>query len=106
MATAPISQNYVHLVENKALITITKQIPAGNYKEQVEAIRKLIAEGQEKEADKLKKQLPAFTPSGTFDNGRKAELLTQYSGYVILDLDKLNPADLERAKSLVALAPY
>ncbi len=106
MATASIFQNYVHLVENKALIIITKQIQEGNYKEQVEAIRKLIAEGQEKEADKLKKQLPAFTPSGTFDNGRKAELLTQYSGYVILDLDKLNPTDLERAKSLVALAPY
>jgi hypothetical protein len=55
---------------------------------------------------KLKKQLPAFTPSGTFESGRKAELLTQYSGFVILDLDKLSPEDLERAKSLVALAPY
>jgi hypothetical protein len=106
MSSASIFQNYVHLVENKSLIIITKQIQEGNYKEQVEAIRKLIAEGQEKEADKLKKQLPAFTPSGTFDNGRKAELLTQYSGYVILDLDKLNPTDLEKAKSLVALAPY
>lgn len=106
MATASIFQNYVHLVEHKALIIITKQIQEGNYKEQVEAIRKLIAEGQEKEADKLKKQLPAFTPSGTFESGRKAELLTQYSGFVILDLDKLSPEDLERAKSLVALAPY
>lgn len=106
MATASIFQNYVHLVEHKALIIITKQIQEGNYKEQVEAIRKLIAEGQDKEADKLKKQLPAFTPSGTFDNGRKAELLTQYSGFVILDLDKLSPEDLEKAKSLVALAPY
>src|SRR5690606_38154089 len=106
MATASIFQNYVHLVEHKALIIITKQIQEGQYKEQVEAIRKLIAEGQEKEADKLKKQLPAFTPSGTFENGRKAELLTQYSGFVILDLDKLSPEDLARAKSLVALAPY
>jgi len=106
MATASIFQNYVQLVEHKALIIITKQIQEGNYKEQVEAIRKLIAEGQDKEADKLKKQLPAFTPSGTFENGRKAELLTQYSGFVILDLDKLSPEDLEKAKSLVALAPY
>ena len=58
MATASIFQNYVQLVEHKALIIITKQIQEGNYKEQVEAIRKLIAEGQDKEADKLKKQLP------------------------------------------------
>jgi hypothetical protein len=106
MATASIFQNYVHLVEHKSLIIITKQIQEGKYKEQVEAIRKLIAEGQEKEADKLKKQLPAFTTSGTFEGGRKAELLTQYSGFVILDLDDLSPEDLARAKSLVALAPY
>lgn len=106
MATASIFQNYVHLVEHKALIIITKQIQEGKYKEQVEAIRKLIAEGQEKEADKLKNKLFAFTPSGTFENGRKAELLTQYSGYVILDLDKLNPTQLQDAQKLVALAPY
>jgi hypothetical protein len=48
----------------------------------------------------------AFTPSGTFENGRKAELLTQYSEYVILDLDDLNPVQLEEAKKIVALAPY
>jgi Arc/MetJ-type ribon-helix-helix transcriptional regulator len=47
----------VHLVEHKSLIIITKDIKEGKYKEQVEAIRKLIAEGQEEEADKLKKQL-------------------------------------------------
>ena len=106
MATASIFQNYVHLVEHKSLIIITKQIQEGKYKEQVEAIRKLIAEGQDKEAELLKKQLPAFTTSGTFEGGRKAELLTQYSGFVILDLDDLSPEDLEKAKSLVALAPY
>jgi hypothetical protein len=106
MATASIFQNYVHLIEHKSLIVLTKDIKEGKYKEPVEAIRKLIAEGQDKEADKLKKQLPAFTPSGRFDNGRKAELLTQYSGYVILDLGKPNPTELEKAKSLVALAPY
>ena len=60
MATASIFQNYVHLVEHKALIIITKQIQEGKYKEQVEAIRKLIAEGQDKEAELLKKQLPAI----------------------------------------------
>ena len=68
MATASIFQNYVQFIEHKSLIVITKDIKEGKYKEQVEAIRKLIAEGQEKEADKLKKQLPAFTPSGTFRN--------------------------------------
>ncbi len=106
MATATLFQNYVHLIENKSLIIITKQIQEGKYKEQVEEIRKLIAEGQEKEADRLKKQLPGFTPSGTFENGRKADLLTQYSGYLILDLDKLNPKDLANAKNKAAEIPH
>jgi hypothetical protein len=60
MSSASIFKNYVHLVEHKSLIVITKDIKEGKYKEQVEAIRKLIAEGQEKEADKLKKQLLGF----------------------------------------------
>ena len=106
MSSASIFKNYVHLVEHKSIIVITKDIKEGKYKEQVEAILKLIAEGQEEEADKLKKQLLAFTPSGTFENGRKAELLTQYSEYVILDLDDLNPVQLVEAKKIVALAPY
>ncbi|MFZ4107253.1 DUF3987 domain-containing protein [Flavobacterium sp.] len=106
MSSASVFKNYVHLVEHKSIIVITKDIKEGKYKEQVEAIRKLIAEGQETEADKLKKQLLAFTPSGTFENGRKAELLSQYSEYVILDLDDLNPVQLEEAKKIVALAPY
>ena len=106
MSSASVFKNYVHLVEHKSIIVITKDIKEGKYKEQVEAIRKLIADGQETEADKLKKQLLAFTPSGTFENGRKAELLSQYSEYVILDLDDLNPVQLEEAKKIVALAPY
>jgi hypothetical protein len=48
MSSASIFKNYVHLVEHKSLIVITKDIKEGKYKEQVEAIRKLIAEGQEK----------------------------------------------------------
>jgi hypothetical protein len=33
-------------------------------------------------------------------------LLSQYSEYVILDLDDLNPVQLVEAKKIVALAPY
>ena len=74
---ASIFLNFVQWIEDKSLIVITKTIQDGKYKEQVEAIRKLIAEGKQEEADNLKKRLPAFTPSGTFNNGRKADLLTE-----------------------------
>ena len=87
-----IFQNFVKYIGDQSLIVITKLIQDGKYKNQVLAIRSLIEDGNQAEADNQKKQLPAFTPSGIFHNGRKANLLTEYSCHVILDIDKI-PAD-------------
>lgn len=46
----------------------------------------------------LKKQLPAITPSGTFTDGRKAEKLTNHSGFIALDFDNLQNPDETKAK--------
>jgi hypothetical protein len=103
---ASVFQNFVQWIEDKSLIVITKTIQDGKYKEQVEAIRKLIAEGKQEEADNLKKRLPAFTPSGTFNNGRKADLLTEYSNHVILDIDKITEQQILEVLQKVALIPH
>lgn len=95
MSSASIFHNFTQFNCNKSLIVITKQIEEGIYKEQVQQLRNLIAEGKQTEADQLKKSLPAFTASGTFDKGRKAELLQQYSQHIILDIDDLPPDRLE-----------
>lgn len=44
--------------------------------------------------------MPAFTPSGKFVGGRKLEFLTEYSNFIILDIDKLSAAELQNAKHL------
>lgn len=106
MASASIFKNFTNLEENKSLLIITKDIQEGKYKKQVEKIRELFNSGEDKKADNLKKQLLAFTPSGTFENGRKAELLSQYSGYIILDLDKLTKEELEKAQEIASNTPY
>ena len=103
---ASIFQNFVQWIEDKSLIVITKTIQEGKYKEEVLAIRKLIAEGKQNEADNLKKRLPAFTPSGTFNNGRKADSLTEYSSHVILDIDKIKEQQILDVLQKVALIPY
>ena len=102
---ASIFQNYVQWIEDKSLIIIIKSIKEGKYKEQVETIRNLIASGKLDAADKLKKQLPAFTPSGTFNNGRKADLLTEYSSHIILDVDKITPEQVNDIITKAALIP-
>lgn len=101
-----IFQNFVQWIEDKSLIEIIKSIQGEQYKEKVETIRTLITEGKEKEADKLKKKLLAFTPSGTFQDGRKANLLNEYSGYVILDIDKITELQIISLLQKVALIPH
>ncbi|MEO9211452.1 MAG: BT4734/BF3469 family protein, partial [Ginsengibacter sp.] len=103
---ASLFNNFVQWIDDKSLIIITKTIQEGKYKEQVEVIRNLIKEGKQEEADILKKKLPAFTPSGTFHNGRKADLLTEYSNHVILDIDKITEQQIVEVFQKVALIPH
>lgn len=61
----------------------------------------MIFLGEANFADSLKKKLQAFTPSGTFNNGRKAEIIGTYSGFIVLDIDKLSDDQLYNAKNAV-----
>lgn len=106
MSVATIFKGFNNPVENKSLIILTKEIKEGKYKEQVVQVTQLATQGNKEEADKLKKLLPAFTPSGTFEGGRKLEYLTQYSRFIILDLDKLAPDDLQAAFQKAAAISY
>jgi hypothetical protein len=106
MASATIFKGFTNPVENISLIILTKQIKDGKYKEEVQKVTAIASQGNKEEADKLKKQLLAFTPCGTFEGGRKLEYLTQYSQFIILDLDKLTPEQLQAAFDKAAAIPY
>ena len=88
------------------MILILKDIQSGKYRAEVEHIRTCIASGETEKADLLKKQLPAFTPSGTYEGGRKADLLKLYSGFVHLDFDKLCPELLKAAFLKISQIPF
>jgi len=55
----------------------------------IDPCRKLYAEGDTDAYSEKKKLLMCFTPSGRFEGGRKAEHFKTYSGFIILDIDKL-----------------
>ena len=93
-------------VEHKALIIIINSIINGKYRADIENIRSAIAEGNKEKADRLKKQLPAFTPSATFNDGRKLDLLDQYNSYIHLDFDKLTPVQLSNAFLKISEIPF
>lgn len=75
----------------------------GTFEHQIMPLRTLDA-AQYKVA---KKQLPAVTWSGVFKEGtREAAAIVTYSKLVILDIDKLEPSNIELLKSQLAADPY
>jgi KaiC/GvpD/RAD55 family RecA-like ATPase len=71
----------------------------------IDPCRKFIAEGKKDEYDKLKDTLPGFTVCGTFEPSRAIKFLKTYSGFLILDIDKLELAQVQEMKQkLCAMA--
>ena len=106
MAACTIFRNFTIPVENISLIILSNRIASDKYKEQVEEIRDLIAQGKTEEAQEKKQQLPAFTPSATFNEKRLLPNMEQYSGFVHLDFDKLTSEELAAAFQIIAAIPY
>ena len=101
-----IFKNFNEVVEHKTIPTILEEIKTGKYKPGIIYLRKSLAEKKEEAYNKAKKSLPAFTPSGKFVGGRKLEFLTEYSKFMILDIDKLSAADLQKSKSIAAQSEF
>ncbi len=105
MASSTIFANFNKPNRKKALLLIVKEITEGVYKDQIAEIRKHKTDGNNDSVDRLKRELPVFTTSGTFEGGRKIEYLTMYSGFVHLDFNKLSSDLLASAKSKVEELP-
>lgn len=95
-ASANVERHFLQIVED---------IVNGTYKEQVDKIRKNIDVKDVK--DKLKRNLPAFTPCGTFDGRRKINTVKSYNGIVPIDFDEINNEDKANyLKFLLSRDPY
>ena len=101
-----IFKNFIEVVEQQPITTILADIKSGKYKNAITYLRKSLADNKTEAYDKGKKALLAFTPSGTFEGGRKLELIKDYTGIVILDLDKLSPEQLKQATDLANQSEY
>ena len=105
-AVVSVFRDFVNKVEDKPLEKILNDIKIGAYKAEISNIRALLSNDNKEAADQLKKQLIAFTVSGTFNNGRSIDKVETYSQYVILDIDKLSVSQLEDVRNTARLAPY
>jgi hypothetical protein len=95
-----IFKNFNEIIEHKTIPEILQEIKTGKFRHAIVYLRKSLSENKMEAYEKAKKSLPAFTPSGKFIDGRKVDLLVEYSNYIILDIDKLSAADLQNAAHL------
>lgn len=91
-----IFKNFIEVVEQQPITSILADIKNGKYKNGITYLRKSLAENKTEAYDKGKKSLLAFTPSATFVGGRKLEFIKDYTGVLILDIDKLLPEQLKQ----------
>jgi hypothetical protein len=82
----------------RRLSDVLQPIKDGKWRAEVEECRLNVARRDKQSADRLKKKLPWFTPSGVFTPNRKASDLKQHSGLFVFDFDDLKPDDLPELK--------
>lgn len=76
---------------NANLFSICEAITSGKYAEPIKNLRDSILNGDFESAEKVKTEiLPAFTPSGSFDHGRRRENLIKYNNLQVLDFDNID----------------
>jgi len=100
-----VFKNFNQVEANLDISVILEQIRSGKYKSRIQALRELLRQGKTEKYSSAKRSLPAFTPSGLFEGGRKLEFLKEYSGLIILDIDKLSQEKLIAIRTRVEEIP-
>lgn len=98
-------ENFNKIKFHTTVEKVLHEIQHGTYHLAIMNLRNLYAAGKKKEYSEHKKRLLSFTPSGKFNEGRKKELLIEYSGMIILDLDQLGDK-LSSLKEKINTCPF
>ncbi len=101
-----IFKNFNEVTEQIDILKILSDIKTGVYQNAITYLRKSLADDKKEAAERAKKSLPAFTPSATFNGGRKMEFLTKYNGLMVLDIDKLDKEKLQQCKTKIQMDDF
>ena len=101
-----IFKNFNEVTEQKDILKILSDIKTGVYQNAITYLRKSLADDKKEAAERAKKSLPAFTPSATFNGGRKMEFLTNYNALMVLDIDKLEKEKLQKCKTKIRMDDF
>lgn len=100
---------FKNVLSHQAVAVTVSQLLAGiadgRWKQEVEAVRQALTQGDKKLASQHKRMLPYIGFSGIFEGGHKAVQLQAYSGLIVLDYDGIPPTDLPAARTLCWTQP-
>lgn len=106
MKKVTLFRKFTEVVRHTSIEECLDEIKNGTYRNEIENIRKINNEVGKEAADKLKKNLNAFTPSGVFESTRKINSITEYNQCIILDLDDIGAAYIQSTKDNATVTPY
>ena len=106
MTEVTFFRNFNIVIGQGDLKGVFVQIRRGDFAREVQSLRQMLAAGDMVGYNNAKKALIAITCMATFNGGRKNEYRTGYSKVIVLDVDKLSPEELARAKKIVIGCPH
>lgn len=87
-------RGYTAVTGETTLTQCIEEIRNGKYVRLIQRIERLMAEGKEEEANRVKAQLPYRTLTGNYAQRRLAGSLVRYNPVITLDIDKLHPSQV------------
>ncbi len=99
-------RNFSTIVGQTSVNQVLSDIKTGRHKVPVQFLRDCLTNGNKPEFDRRKRELEGVTFAGIFEGGRKLENLVEYSGFNILDIDKLDPKTLRNVFVQASRIPF
>jgi len=84
-----VFRNFANPIGILPLHAVLTSVKSNKLETTINKIRLLVKQGKKKQADNLKKSLPAFTPSAVFSEKRKLDNLITYNPVICLDFDNV-----------------
>ena len=92
---------FANITKEISIMDALESIKNGSYAKQISDLRVLLSNAQHDEYNKQKRNLPAVTFCGTFENKRKKQCLKNYNSLLIIDIDKLDGPELTRVRQIL-----
>jgi hypothetical protein len=106
MKTVTIFIKFNRVKVSLGVASLLKNFKNGTYAYIITRLRQLLKEGNKQGYDNLKKTLEAVTFCGQFLGGRKMQYLIDYTGIMVLDIDKLTHEQVAILREVIIRCEY